>query len=577
MVGVKRCMKLGSRRRRKRFARRPKGGDRRLQRSLGVFVVRHYRLCAGLVLALMACNVFVGLATTRIDDSDEARYGVSAFEMLHSRSFLVTTYAGQPEYWNLKPPLGYWLMAGSYWIFGRSALAMRLPSALFALAAVALTMAFCKRWCNRRQAILAGLVLATAFGFLSHHGARSGDLDACLTFLFLLFVLQLPRLGESPHRILALGPLLGCAFLLKSFAILPMIAVAAAYGLATGSWRKQRLGPCLASLGTLLLIVAVWAAARSQADRSFTFVQRMVSEDLLARSTSVIDKGTSSPFAYATALADRFAPWPFAIAAAAALAWRDRRRRRAAGAAGGPPPRRWLRRRRGRETRLLLALWIAIPLAMFSLARTQHHWYLDPIYPACAILAAAALLFLVGGAPRQLKAAALVGFVAVPLALCEARVLHRVLVRDHMPPSQRFLYALEHAAGSRCHELRTTFPLRHSERFILEVVDGFRVVEGAGGGDADNANPESDATAAGVPPGSNLANGPGKRRGPLEPGVCVLVSRRPATAGGRHRRRGTGPPIVPGWKLEKQSDAYVLFAGGLGTIPIAQADGVAPE
>jgi 4-amino-4-deoxy-L-arabinose transferase-like glycosyltransferase len=608
----------------------PGRGTAALQRSLGVFVVRHYRLCAGLVLALMACNVFVGLATTRIDDSDEARYGVSAFEMLHTRSFLVTTYAGQPEYWNLKPPLGYWLMAGSYWLFGRSALAMRLPSALFALAAVALTMAFCKRWCNRRQAILAGLLLATAFGFLSHHGARSGDLDACLTFTFLLLVLQLPRLGESPRRILVLGPILGCAFLLKSFAILPMIAVAAAYGLATGAWRKQRLGPCLASLATLLLIVAVWAAARSQADQSFNFVRRMVREDLLARSTSVIDKGTSSPFAYATALADRFAPWPLAVAAAAALAWRDRRRRHAAGtartagaaaggatgtaasdpasaaaggatgtaagdpasaasggaastasggatgaasggAAGGPPARRWLRRRRGREMELLLGLWIAIPLAMFSLARTQHHWYLDPIYPACAILSAAALLFLVRGVPRQLKAAALVAFVAAPLALCEARVLHRVLVRDHMPASQRFLYALEHAAGARCRELRTTFPLRHSERFILEVVDGFRVVEDAAAGTSSDI-------AAGAPAGIGVvggAGGPGTRRAALAPGVCVLVSRRPPAGGGRHHRHGAGPPIVPGWALEKQSDAYALFAGGLGTVPIAPPGGAA--
>jgi hypothetical protein len=306
----------------------------------------------------------------------------------------------------------------------------------------------------------------------------------------------------------------------------------------------------------------------------------MVREDLFARSTSVIDKGTSSPFAYATALADRFAPWPFAVAAAAALAWRDRRRRRAE---GEPAPHRWLRRRRGREVQLLLWLWIAVPLAMFSLARTQHHWYLDPIYPACAILAAAALLFLVGGAPRQLKAAALVGFVALPLALCEARVLHRVLVRDHMPPSQRFLYALERAAGSRCHELRTTFPLRHSERFILEVVDGFRVVEGAGGDDANPANPASgsgDASGsntAGAPPGSALADGPGRSRGTPAPGVCVLVSRLPAGSGGRHRRHGAGPPVVPGWKLERQSDAYALFAGGMGTVPGAHPGGAAPE
>src|SRR4051812_44262711 len=87
-------------------------------RSLGLFVIRRYRLCFSLVLALMAWNVFAGLGSVSINDSDEARYGVSAYEMLHNRSFLVTTYAGEREYWNLKPPLGYWLMALSFWIFG---------------------------------------------------------------------------------------------------------------------------------------------------------------------------------------------------------------------------------------------------------------------------------------------------------------------------------------------------------------------------------------------------------------------------------------------------------------------------
>ena len=525
-----------------------------MQRALGRFVIRHYPLCVAMVLAVMAFNVFIGLASRRIDDSDEARYGVSAFEMLRSKSFLVTTYAERPEYWNLKPPLGYWLIAGSYSLFGTSALAMRLPSALFALAVVAATMGFCKRWCNRRQAILSGLIVATSFGFLSHHGARSGDLDACLTFTLLLLAIQLPRLGDSPLRVLTLGPILGCGFLLKSFAILPMIAVGGAYGLATGSWRKQRLGPCLVSLGALLAMVATWAGARSQADRSFYFVRRMVVEDLLARSTSVIDKGTSSPLSYLASLGDRFAPWPFLIGAAALLVWLDRRR---AVAAGGLPRRRWLRRK---GVWPLLALWIAIPLTLFSLARTQHHWYLDPIYPACAMLAAPALLYLAGRAPRRLQAAALIGFVALPLAFCEGRVLKRVLVRDRMPESQRFLYALRRASH-RCREMRATFPLEHSERFILEVVDGFRVVEDGTG--RWPARPPQ-GLGGGAPAGAGAGDD-----------VCVLVARGRHPHSHRFRHwRGPGPdrggwPPAPGWVLAQESATYALFANSTAAAGLA--------
>jgi 4-amino-4-deoxy-L-arabinose transferase-like glycosyltransferase len=530
-----------------------------VQRALGRYVIRHYPLCVAMVLAVMAFNVFIGLASRRIDDSDEARYGVSAFEMLRSKSFLVTTYAERPEYWNLKPPLGYWMIAGSYSLFGASALAMRLPSALFALAVVAATMWFCKRWCNRRQAILAGLIMATSFGFLSHHGARSGDLDACLTFTLLLLAIQLPRLGDSPLRVLTLGPILGCGFLLKSFAILPMIAVGGAYGLATGSWRKQKLGPCLVSLGALLVMVATWAGARSQVDRSFYFVRRMVLEDLFARSTSVIDKGTSSPLSYVASLGDRFAPWPYLIAAAGLLVWLDRRR----AAAGGPPRRRWLRRK---GVWPLLALWIAIPLALFSLARTQHHWYLDPIYPACAMLAAPALLYLAGRVPRRLQAAALIGFVALPLAFCEGRVLRRVLVRDRMPESQRFLYALRRASH-HCREMRATFPLEHSERFILEVVDGFRVVEDGTG--RWPARP-SQVPGGGAPAGADAG-------GAADAGhdVCVLMARGLHPHFHRFRPRpGSGSesggwPPAPGWVLAKENASYALFASGTAAAGLA--------
>src|SRR5436305_4923323 len=226
------------------------------ERALGTFAVRRYGACVALVLMLMAINVFAGLGSVSINDSDEARYGVSAWEMVQNRSFLVTTYAGQPEYWNLKPPLGYWPMALSFYLFGASPLTLRLPSALFALGTVALTMAFCRRLLNRRVALAAGLIVATTFGFFSHHGARSGDLDSALTFVLLLAICQIPRLAGSSGRVIAFAGLLAVGFLLKSFAILPVLIVAAAYLGWTGSWRRLRPLPCAAGAALFLAVVA---------------------------------------------------------------------------------------------------------------------------------------------------------------------------------------------------------------------------------------------------------------------------------------------------------------------------------
>jgi hypothetical protein len=113
---------------------------------------------------------------------------------------------------------------------------------------------------------------------------------------------------------------------------------------------------------------------------------------------------------------------------------------------------------------------------LFSVSRTQHHWYLDPSYPAWAMLGAVATLELVRRAPVERRRAAVLACILVPLALCEVRVLYRVLLAERAPASQRFLASLAKHRMELGTELHTG-PLHHSERFILEAMDGFEIKE----------------------------------------------------------------------------------------------------
>jgi 4-amino-4-deoxy-L-arabinose transferase-like glycosyltransferase len=116
-----------------------------------------YDVAAILALSLAVC--FSHLGSFGLWEPDEARYAEIAREMLQSGNLLVPhlNYVAYIE----KPPLLYWMTTLSFWIFGVSEFAARLPVALSAIAGILATYFFALRAFGRRHAILAGVILAT--------------------------------------------------------------------------------------------------------------------------------------------------------------------------------------------------------------------------------------------------------------------------------------------------------------------------------------------------------------------------------------------------------------------------------
>jgi 4-amino-4-deoxy-L-arabinose transferase-like glycosyltransferase len=422
--------------------------------ALGDLAERYFWPLFGAVLALMAFNAFFGLDTTHIRDYDEARYGVAASEMLHAHSPLVTTYAGATEFWNLKPPLGYWILELSYVVFGETPFALRAPAALCGLLVVAVTILYARGVTGAAVAILSGAILTTCFGFLGHHAVRSGDLDAQLTLVLFPILFLAPRLATRRQSRLALGLVLGLAFLIKSFAILPFVAAVALYGTLTrgiGSWRLWPLPLLIA--GTITM---TWAVSRSIAEDSWEFVYRMVAEDLFQRATSQVDPGGNSLWDYVGCLFDRLAPWPLVILAGVAFGAHAARRRFAT------------------DPWLLLWCYALVPVVLFSVARTHHSWYIVPIYPAWAILAGAAgfdLLKRLGGS--EMGSIGIVAVVLIGLIAGEVRVISQMVNVSRMTGEQVFLQSLGEGYLARGTSIATAFTPSYSERFLLQTVDGF--------------------------------------------------------------------------------------------------------
>lgn len=113
----------------------------------------------GAIIALSAAVCMIHLGSFGLWEPDEARYAEIAREMLRSADAIVPhlNYVAYIE----KPPLLYWITTLSFWTFGVSEFAARLPVALSAITGIIATYIFALRTFGRRHALLASAVLAT--------------------------------------------------------------------------------------------------------------------------------------------------------------------------------------------------------------------------------------------------------------------------------------------------------------------------------------------------------------------------------------------------------------------------------
>jgi len=112
---------------------------------------------------------------------DESRNAVHAIEMHESGNMLVRTYDGQPDMYELKPPLLTWLQVLGLKTIGLDDLAIRLPSAIAGTVLAFLLFFFMKQRTSELFGLLASVLFLSAEGVLSVHLFRSGDHDALLT------------------------------------------------------------------------------------------------------------------------------------------------------------------------------------------------------------------------------------------------------------------------------------------------------------------------------------------------------------------------------------------------------------
>ena len=140
-----------------------------------------------LATLLIATTFFAlyNLGTHPLQDWDESRNGINAFEMLQNGDWVNLHFKGHLDDWNLKPPLSIWMIAASYSLFGFNEFALRFPSALSIIFATFFLFKIIRLYRSNEFAFFTCLMLISAKGWIGYHVGRTGDMDS----IFLLMML----------------------------------------------------------------------------------------------------------------------------------------------------------------------------------------------------------------------------------------------------------------------------------------------------------------------------------------------------------------------------------------------------
>ncbi len=115
-----------------------------------------------LIIAILI-NCLFGILPAPLFDEDEGFTANVAREMLQNNEYILLTSNFEPRY--DKPPLAFWLMAGSIKVFGLQEWAVRLPSILFSAGLLLLLYRFVRKEYNEDKAVLSVLLLVGALQF----------------------------------------------------------------------------------------------------------------------------------------------------------------------------------------------------------------------------------------------------------------------------------------------------------------------------------------------------------------------------------------------------------------------------
>ena len=364
------------------------------------------------LVVLAGWLVGVHLAHPALLDPDEPRSAIVARLMVERGDWLAPhlpavfhhDYPHDPPegdlfaYWD-KPPLYFWLSAAAMKMLGPTAVAARLPASLAHILTVLAVYAAAWTLWGKRAGLLSGIVMALSpLPLVMAHVARMDTMLSALMAVMLLAVLRVQHQTCRPWLwpyVFWVAAGLGLMTKGPEAVVLPAAAVGLTVVL-TGRWRNLRRLRPVTGLAVCLVIAAPWyvymalryPAATDGSSEGFLY-EFFVRQHFSRAASAEFGHAAEPPGYLLGVLLIGLMPWTVFLPGACARLVRDG----------------W-RGRRERPAVVLLLVWAALIVGVFSISMTQLAHYILPAFPPLAILVGVYLADRLdaGGADRWFRA-----------------------------------------------------------------------------------------------------------------------------------------------------------------------------
>jgi 4-amino-4-deoxy-L-arabinose transferase-like glycosyltransferase len=322
-----------------------------------LFVRNHWEIL--LVAALAATVLLFRLGAYPLVSWDESIYAEISKESLRLHSWIVPHWNYQ--LWMEKPPLFLWITAIFFKVFGISEFWARAASAFSGIGVVVLTYCVGKELKDTRLGWIAAFLLLTMRGFLQL--SRNGQTDMMLTlwmFVGLYGIFWLTKGRRAGWYLFWGGSAL--ALMTKSAAVAPVFMTLVLLMLVRRNLFEIGSRQFLLGVAAFALIAAPWHIYMVS-HFGLAFVAEYLGRHVVARTMSPLEHHHESVIFYPILLLKWAFPWILIVPVGYWLAFRQ-------------------------KTLNVFHYFALLMVLFYTLVQTKLAHYIEPVYPALAIVSA---------------------------------------------------------------------------------------------------------------------------------------------------------------------------------------------